>query len=257
MGCIESTISSKAEMTPTIKDGEYEGYVGVAWKKLEQLSQIHLETRILMCHHNKLTFLPSLVHLSQLVELDCSYNQITQLPLLPLSIKRLNCERNRLTSLPSLVHLTQLVELDCNYNLIEQFPPLPPSIKRLDCGVNCLKALPSLPASLEVLNCEGNSLTKLPDLSNCKQLRVLNCNCNNLSFLPPHLNRECMVNFYGNANIMDAFFSFLQFESRRESERYYRYLAFYQIPAHIIIDALANVGEKNISREVSITFSSN
>ena len=76
---------------------------------------------ILYCHHNQLSFLPSLSYYcashnstktqkallfvslpSSLKELRCDNNQLVELPLLPSSLQYLYCHNNQLTFLPEL-----------------------------------------------------------------------------------------------------------------------------------------------------------
>jgi internalin A len=121
----------------------------------------------------KLAELPdSLAQLTQLQELDLSYNGLAALPnwLEQLTqLRELNISHNQLTALPnSLGKLTRLRELDVSNNKVSA---LPNSLDRL--------------RQLRMLNVSYNGIERLPDaLSRLTQLQELDLSGNKLSGLP-------------------------------------------------------------------------
>ena len=67
--------------------------------------------------------------LSQITELDCSYNQLTTLPTLPPNLIYLDCCYNQLTVLPTLP--STLITLYCGNNKITSYPILPSTLNNL------------------------------------------------------------------------------------------------------------------------------
>lgn len=69
--------------------------------------------------------------------------------------------------------------LDCNNNRITNLPELP-NCRELYCEDNQITNLPELP-NCRILNCSDNQISVLPELPYCK---VLNCYKNQLTILP-------------------------------------------------------------------------
>jgi len=103
----------------------------------------------------------------QLIELNCSWDNLTELPELP-ECKELYCYCNDLTKLPE---LPKCEKLYCYYNNLTELPELS-KCKELDCSYNSLVKLPKLP-ECEILYCSNNNLAKLPELPKCKKLVCL------------------------------------------------------------------------------------
>lgn len=74
-----------------------------------------------------------------------------------------------------------LVDLNCNHNSLRKLPPLPRTLLHLNCLDNKLETLPSLPPSLKTLVCDTNELTRLPALP--RTLVHLVCKDNGLNRL--------------------------------------------------------------------------
>jgi len=111
-----------------------------------------------------------------LKELFCDNNHLTELPEFNQNLEKLSCFNNYLTSIPVLNQ--KLQHLDCSCNRITKLPPLHSNLNRLYCGDNLLTSLPVLNNSLYVLCCENNKLTTLPVLPNT--IDVFRCNQNPL-----------------------------------------------------------------------------
>ena len=107
---------------------------------------------------------------TQLLVLDCGYNQLTQLNLSNNTLLTdLFCLYNQLTEL-NLSNNTQLLVLDCGYNQLTQ----------LDLSNN---------TGLAYLYCDNNLFTEL-DLSNCSELTYLSCSGNQLTQLDLNNNSQ-------------------------------------------------------------------
>jgi len=119
-------------------------------------------------------------HFPNLIELDCSYNNLTSLPELPPYLNTLWCVSNNLTSLPEFSEYLQ--HLECDNNSLSTLPVLPPFLQVLSCSENEIAILPELPESLTDLICYDNNLTSLPELPT--SLIRLWCQNNELSCLP-------------------------------------------------------------------------
>ena len=142
---------------------------------------------------------------TELVELDCSYNQLTELDIsnntamwyldcgdnqlteLDVSnntaLEHLGCYNNQLTEL-DISNNTELVELDCSYNQLTELDiSNNTAMWYLDCGYNQLTELDvSNNTALVYLNCGYNQLTEL-DISNNTALEHLVCDNNQLTEL--------------------------------------------------------------------------
>lgn len=160
-----------------LKDGDVAALVGPAYTiQTLDLSQ------------NQLQSFPELPQslFSSLQHVNLSQNQIQRLsssfqwPLLT-QLQTLTLSMNRIQTLSGVPFhlLTQLHTLDVCYNLIDELDSVtfPPHLKTLLISNNKLEALPVhvLPqASLQVLDCRNNSLSKLPvELGGLKQLTQL------------------------------------------------------------------------------------
>ena len=121
---------------------------------------------------------------TELVELDCSYNQLTELDISNnTAMWYLDCGDNQLTELDvsnntALEHLgcynNQLTELDVSNNT---------ALVYLNCGYNQLTELDiSNNTALEHLVCDNNQLTEL-DISNNTAMWILSCRNNQLTSL--------------------------------------------------------------------------
>jgi len=112
------------------------------------------------------------------------------------SLTYLNCSGNAFTHLPTLPNT--LTYLDCSYNShIGSLPVLPASLQTLYCENDSLSGLPALPASLQNLWCYSNHLTTLPALP--VSLQNLYCFDNGLTSLPALNNGLLQLNCYINA----------------------------------------------------------
>ena len=100
---------------------------------------------------------------TELVELDCSYNQLTELDISNnTAMWFLDCGYNQLTEL-DVSNNTALVYLNCGYNQLTE----------LDISNN---------TALEHLRCDNNQLTEL-DISNNTAMWILSCRNNQLTSL--------------------------------------------------------------------------
>ena len=105
----------------------------------------------------KLTKLPDNIdEYTNLIELDCCFNEITSLDNLPPTLRILYCHWNKITSLDN----------------------LPTTLKLLYCTNNEITSLDNLPSKLEVLICHENLLiydfeSTLENIRNYNTSRIL------------------------------------------------------------------------------------
>ena len=121
---------------------------------------------------------------TELVELDCSYNQLTELDISNnTAMWYLDCGLNQLTEL-DVSNNTALVELDCGYNQLTELDiSNNTALEDLTCYNNQLTELDiSNNAALVELYCGNNQLTEL-DISNNTALGYLVCDNNQLTEL--------------------------------------------------------------------------
>ena len=121
---------------------------------------------------------------TELVELDCSYNQLTELDISNnTAMWYLDCGYNQLTEL-DVSNNTALVHLYCGYNqLTELDVSNNTELVELYCGNNQLTELDiSNNTALEHLVCDNNQLTEL-DISNNTAMWILSCRNNQLTSL--------------------------------------------------------------------------
>lgn len=150
--------------------------------------------------------IPSLKHLTNLKNLDISFNLLKHLPEMPEGLTWLMCTCNRLTSLegiPSTVHtiladqnrirsfswrFPSLKNVCLIANRIKTVGALPPNLESCFIGYNHIQCFPDLPETLQVLSCGHNDLIELPSRLPAS-LQTLFCEFNpRLSALPdiPH-----------------------------------------------------------------------
>ena len=121
---------------------------------------------------------------TELVELDCSYNQLTELDISNnTAMWYLYCGNNQLTEL-DVSNNTALMELGCSDNqLTELDVSNNTALVYLNCGYNQLTELDiSNNTALEHLVCDNNQLTEL-DISNNTAMWELSCRNNQLTSL--------------------------------------------------------------------------
>ena len=110
-----------------------------------------------------------------ILEFDCSYNDLVSLPTLPKNLKVLDCYQNLIYELLDLPD--SLEEISASNNQLREILKLPKSLIRLECDHNNLTYFPELPSNLEGLLCDCNQLRYLPDLP--ESLTTLVCWDNN------------------------------------------------------------------------------
>ena len=135
------------------------------------------------CSYNQLTEL-DISNNAALVELDCSDNQLTELDVSNnTALEHLGCYNNQLTEL-DISNNTALVELDCSDNqLTELDVSNNTALVHLYCGYNQLTELDvSNNTELVELVCFNNQLTEL-DVSNNTAMWYLACGDNQLTEL--------------------------------------------------------------------------
>lgn len=118
-----------------------------------------VSTMKLCCASQGLTTLQG-INLTNVNELDCSFNQLTDLPTLPNTLQMLKCTSNQLTNLNNLP--ITLKKLYCWYNPLTCLANLSiscPQLKELICYDTRLTCLEKLPTNLECLGCHGIFLT--------------------------------------------------------------------------------------------------
>lgn len=152
----------------------------------------------LNCSQNQISHMPPFA--ASLTSIDCSSNHLDSIPALPSGVTTLICNGNYINELPALP--AGLLRLDCYVNNLSILPELPSGITHLDihsnsfsaidsipffvtyfdCSYNTITAMPPIPSSLDTLICGFNNLSALPGLP--ITLMILHCYSNNLTALP-------------------------------------------------------------------------
>ena len=143
------------------------------------------ELEFLNCIKNKITKLPDIPNIQIL---NCYNNQISDLPNNMSNLKELNCSNNQINEMPVMQNLTKL---NCNYNKIEGRLNYMPKLIELKCDYNNLTEITNIDdqntnnmQELEILHCENNKITKLPDIPIAVELNCSNNPINELSDMP-------------------------------------------------------------------------
>ena len=120
---------------------------------------------------------------TQIIDFDCSFNQLMSLPTFPATLIKFNCSNNLLTSLPFLPPSIQSLYCDNNnINSISIFPSDIITASLSNCG---LVSLASFPNTLEKLIISNNiTLTSLPSSSLNVSMSYLNVSNCSLTLLP-------------------------------------------------------------------------
>uniref|UniRef100_A0A6C0KRA0 Uncharacterized protein n=1 Tax=viral metagenome TaxID=1070528 RepID=A0A6C0KRA0_9ZZZZ len=145
----------------------------------------------LECSYNNLSeipnfYLPSAEDNSGGLEtLNCSYNKIIGLPILPRNLIDFNCSNNQIFSLPELP--LKLIKLNFSSNLIIgsieniNFPATLKKLNLSDCQITSLPKV--LPLKLKELDCSNNQIVSLPKVLP-NNLKKFNCSNNKITYLP-------------------------------------------------------------------------
>jgi uncharacterized repeat protein (TIGR01451 family) len=158
-----------------------------------------LSTSMLNVKNQNIADLSGVEHFVNLIDLNCSNNQLVSLPTLNNNLKYLTCKSNLLTSITQLPD--SLLSLSCDSNAITSLPTLPNNLNSLLCSHNQLTTLPVLPFSLFGLNCSYNQLSTIPPVSAVMALFLVNNNnitCFNFLPLLPTMAPVNSGNISGN-----------------------------------------------------------
>jgi len=136
-----------------------------------------------------------------IVEINCSNNQIKNFDGLPFKVYKLQCSHNKLINLDCLPK--KLKYLDCSHNKnITQLNNLPFELEYLDCK-NCnISNLDYLPEKLKHLNCSYNNIRELLNLPLGLEVLICSgCEILNFYYIPKNIKRfSCSANYKANFN---------------------------------------------------------
>lgn len=153
-------------------------YLNLSCNYLFNINELPEDLIELDCSHNNLRLLPKLP--KKLKKLNCHHCDLIELPELPENLIILNCFENKLVNLPKLPET--LNELFCHDNYLEKLPKLPENLIMLCCSYNKLKEIPKIPNSCKDINIGGNKIEKLTNLPN--NFSIFICNNNEINNLP-------------------------------------------------------------------------
>jgi hypothetical protein len=94
-------------------------------------------------YYNSFGEILQLDNYNDIINIDCSRNNLFSLPKLPNSLEILWCYNNYLSSLPKLPN--SLIQLHCYNNKLSSLPELPNSLRQIYSSHNNLSCLPELP----------------------------------------------------------------------------------------------------------------
>jgi len=114
--------------------------------------------------------------------MGAKYSVEKYLDSLPDDVYIIYVSNKNLDYLPDLSRFKKLEILICDRNKLTSLPDLPKKLERLDCEYNNLTSLPVLPENLKSLLCHYNNLSSLPILP--ENLKSLYCHNNKLRSLP-------------------------------------------------------------------------
>lgn len=142
----------------------------------------------LYCSHNKLSKLPAINYLHELI---CSYNKIRELTIADdCQMTVLECSNNILTEINTSGFGPNLRVFDCSHNRLSNIPPLAERIDYFDCSKNRLTTLANTiknTRSLQLFNCSNNMIEDL-NLFGKTIYNHINCSNNRLKkiIMNPH-----------------------------------------------------------------------
>ncbi len=173
-----------------------------------KIEKYTIEDDIINIELNDYTSL-SFLNYNNLIDLNCSYNQLTELKNLPDSLLYLNCRQNKLKKI---ILPPNLKTFECTYNQIERLK-MPDSLEEVYCASNKIKKIVHISKNLKHFNCFDNDITNLPSLpkdlielivstNKIKKLPLLNekikilrcggCNIEKIDYLPESLEIICL-----------------------------------------------------------------
>ncbi|ARF09634.1 hypothetical protein Indivirus_2_13 [Indivirus ILV1] len=174
---------------------------------LDLLSFPHIPQNIisnikyLFLSENKLSHLPDLSLMENLVVVDLCNNNLESVPTLPIGIEELLVINNKITNIDTLSQYPLLKRLNCSNNMIHTIPIIDsieilicdnnkieyishklPKLIKLMISNNKIKILPNYD-NLRILEIENNALDNINGCKNLVELYCNNTNINNLSGL--------------------------------------------------------------------------
>ncbi len=176
-------------------------------KQLDDLSFLDYmpDLEILDLSGNSITNVPALSNLTQLKELDLSYNNISQIVILNIpSLEILDLMDNQLTDISGLSNLTSLLELDLMVNQISDITPLSQltELKRLKLNHNLISDATPLKHlnQLEQLQLSSNQIQDISSLENLASLSLLSLRNNLITNLETIQNLSNLEGLYLSHN---------------------------------------------------------
>jgi Leucine-rich repeat (LRR) protein len=104
------------------------------------LNSLNEEITTIDVAYKNINYLPDITRFKNLRILICHCNILTTLPTLPENLQELYCQCNALTSLPTLPQNLKIMV--CHTNQLAALPALPETLKKLSCDSNQLTSLP-------------------------------------------------------------------------------------------------------------------
>lgn len=161
-------------------------------------SNIAQHVKYLFLSENKLSHLPDLSFMENLIVVDLCNNNLSTIPVLPINIEELLIINNKITNISTLSQYPLLKRFNCSNNMIQEIP-LIDSIEILICDNNKIEKISSKLSKLIKLMISHNKINILPNYENlkileiennpldningCKNLKELYCNCTNIGTL--------------------------------------------------------------------------
>jgi hypothetical protein len=146
--------------------------LSIAGCKMKTFPELPNSIKYLTLINLNLNHLPNLEN-TNLIMIECSFNNLILLPKFPNTLIDLTCEKNKLIEVLDLPHSVRTINL--RHNNLKHINYFPNESKFIYLSFNNLKSLPTIPKNVVELSCSDNKLISMPEIKS--NITFLNFEC--------------------------------------------------------------------------------